>query len=91
MLATGQHRALLGPLSPPPLAPPLLVAGYSGCIHTGPTQRAQQNQSQGPGSLLMQGAEQQKAETTTLERALLGDHIYIIYWVYTAVTSVSAG
>ena len=78
MLATGQHRALLGPLSPPlPSSPPLLVAGYSGCIHTGSTQRAQHNQSQGPGSLLMQGAEQQKAETTTLERELLGRHQYI--------------
>ena len=32
----------------------------------------------------MQGAEQQKAETTHLERELLGDHIYAhIYWVYT--------
>ena len=69
---------------PSPSSPPLVVAGYSGCIHTGPTQRAQHNQSQGPGSLLMQGAEQQKAETTHLERELLGDHIYAhIYWVYT--------
>ena len=96
LLGSTKHGgALLGPLSPPPPScPPPLLLGWMVDIFTlGDTKSPAQAE---PGSrVLMQGAEQQKAETTTLERELprvLGwGSIAHIYWVYTATTSISAG
>ena len=66
LLGSTKHGgALLGPLSPSP--PPLLLATVE-IFTLGDTKSPAEAE---PGSrVLMQGAEQQKAETTTLKREL---------------------
>ena len=85
LLGSTKHGgALLGPLSPPPLAPPPPCWLATVDIFTlGDTKSPAQAE---PGSrVLMQGAEQQKAETTTLERELprvLGLHRTYLLGLY---------